>query len=1201
MSKFKRNLVVGYGLSLTLLIISAAASYVSIVNLLRSADNVNHTQEVAGKLEKVLSALKDAETGQRGYLLTGDDRFLEPYNGTYEETTTLLMDVKSLTNEDPIQQADVEKLKTIAQTRLNFLASLILRKRQGITVPDSLLLIGRDYMTIARETIDRMKNREDATLKQRTETMNRFAASTPVLIIIASIMAILVTLVSLYRVLKDYSSRVKLQNELLKKDEDISRRVIAIESIASEISSGNYKVKVDDAGQDALGNIGTALNGMANSLDTSFTNLSNREWLQTGVAFLNETVIVDQDIPSLSAAVLNFVVEYSQSQSGALYVLNNEGKLERMASFALPEDSKTEFLEMGETLAGQAAQDGRFREMNDLEDSDYIISFSSGILRPRNVVAIPLVYSRAVKGVIELSAMKAYSTNDRAFFDAVSMNTGIAINTAQNRQRVQELLEETQSQTEELQAQHSELENINAELEAQAEKLQASEEELKVQQEELYQANVELEERSRMLEEKNELILDRNLEIQGKAEELELSTKYKSEFLANMSHELRTPLNSILLLSRLMSENHQNNLSADQIEYAQVIQSSGKGLLTLIDEILDLSKIEAGKMELEYTDVNLKELNTELQGLFQPVAKDKGIDFSVYLNENAKSIVETDRLRLEQILRNLISNALKFTRHGDVKLSVESHEGVTSFAVSDTGIGIPADKQLTIFDAFQQADGSTRRQYGGTGLGLSISRQLARLLGGEITLESTEGQGSVFTLMIPNIKGETLPSRTAELEEMRTAPGVSETPAAASRVLIPALAPEEYLSPVIPPAIPDDRENIRPGDKVILIIEDDTAFAKSLLDYTRNKGYKGLVSVRGDEGVTLARQFRPLGILLDIQLPVKSGWEVMDELKADLATKPIPVHMMSSHHAKTRSLAKGAVDFINKPIAFEKLSAMFNKIEEALSKGPKKVMIVEENAKHAQALAYFLQQYNVASEIKDSVKAGIAALSQKEVECVILDMGMPHQQSYETLEEVKKTPGLENVPIIIFTGKNLSHAEEKKIKQYAETIVIKTAHSYQRILDEVSLFLHLVEENKKDSRTTRYKRMGELQEVLKGKTILVADDDVRNIFSLSKSLENYGMEVVSAIDGKDALEQLESKKKIDLVLMDMMMPEMDGYESTRRIRQMPRYRSLPVIAVTAKAMTGDREKCIAAGASDYITKPVDIDQLISLLRVWLYQ
>ncbi len=521
--------------------------------------------------------------------------------------------------------------------------------------------------------------------------------------------------------------------------------------------------------------------------------------------------------------------------------------------------------------------------------------------------------------------------------------------------------------------------------------------------------------------------------------------------------------------------------------------------------------------------------------------------------------------------------------------------------MSDTGIGIPADKQLTIFDAFQQADGSTRRQYGGTGLGLSISRQLARLLGGEITLESTEGQGSVFTLMIPNIKGETLPSQTAELEEMRTAPGVSETPAAASRVLIPALAPEEYLSPVIPPAIPDDRENIRPGDKVILIIEDDTAFAKSLLDYTRNKGYKGLVSVRGDEGVTLARQFRPLGILLDIQLPVKSGWEVMDELKADLATKPIPVHMMSSHHAKTRSLAKGAVDFINKPIAFEKLSAMFNKIEEALSKGPKKVMIVEENAKHAQALAYFLQQYNVASEIKDSVKAGIAALSQKEVECVILDMGMPHQQSYETLEEVKKTPGLENVPIIIFTGKNLSHAEEKKIKQYAETIVIKTAHSYQRILDEVSLFLHLVEENKKDSRTTRYKRMGELQEVLKGKTILVADDDVRNIFSLSKSLENYGMEVVSAIDGKDALEQLESKKKIDLVLMDMMMPEMDGYESTRRIRQMPRYRSLPVIAVTAKAMTGDREKCIAAGASDYITKPVDIDQLISLLRVWLYQ
>jgi CheY-like chemotaxis protein len=388
---------------------------------------------------------------------------------------------------------------------------------------------------------------------------------------------------------------------------------------------------------------------------------------------------------------------------------------------------------------------------------------------------------------------------------------------------------------------------------------------------------------------------------------------------------------------------------------------------------------------------------------------------------------------------------------------------------------------------------------------------------------------------------------------------------------------------------------------VILMVEDDTSFARSLLDYTRSKGYKGVVAVRGDEGLELARQYRPVGILLDVQLPVKSGWEVMDELKADPVTRPIPVHMMSSYQVKHRSLSKGALDFIDKPVAFEKLSTIFAKIEEALSRHPKKVMIVEEDPKHAQALSYFLQNFNVVSEIHHTVQEGIEAINHEKTDCVILDMGVAGQQSYDFLEEVKNSPGFENIPVIIFTGRNLSVNEEVKLKQYADSIVVKTAHSYQRILDEVSLFLHLVDANSSESKTSRFRRLGDMEEVLKGKTILVADDDVRNIFSLSRSLENYKMNVVSAVDGKDALAQLEEHGNIDLVLMDMMMPEMDGYESTRRIRANPKYKKLPVIAITAKAMTGDREKCIQAGASDYITKPVDVDQLISLLRVWLYQ
>jgi signal transduction histidine kinase/CheY-like chemotaxis protein len=932
---------------------------------------------------------------------------------------------------------------------------------------------------------------------------------------------------------------------------------------------------------------------MAASLDNSFNNLRENEWLQKGVASLNDIMIGDHNLNTLSTSVIEFVTEYSGSVAGAFYVVNEQGEYELQAGYALNDVKDRRKIIPGEGLAGQAIVSAKILAVSPIEKYDYHLSLLPGEIKPRSVIAIPLLFNKTVKGIIELASLDFYTDNTRNFFEAVSFNTGIAINTVMNRQKLQEFLEETQSQAEELQAQHNELENINAELEAQAEKLQASEEELRVQQEELQQANQELEERSRLLEEKNELILERNLEIQGKAEELAQSTKYKSEFLANMSHELRTPLNSILLLSRLLYENHESNLSADQVEYASVIQSSGKGLLTLIDEILDLSKIEAGKMELDYSDISLATITNDLKSLFIPMAREKQIEFSVEIKNDVPGTIETDKLRLEQVLRNLLSNAVKFTKEGSVKLEISRNETSILFSVIDTGIGISKDKQDTIFEAFQQADGSTRRQFGGTGLGLSISRELARLMGGTISLCSEEGKGSEFTLLLPLIKP------VNEVSPIKQEPGMVETADKKSEVL--SKQEQQFISPVIPAPVPDDRDEIQEGDRSILIIEDDTNFAGSLLNYTRTKGYKGIVAVRGDEGIQLAKKFLPIGILLDIQLPVKSGWQVMDELKSDPSTRPIPVHIMSSHQAKTKSISKGAIDFISKPVAFEKLGEMFTRIEDALSKHPKKVLIVEENPKHAQALAYFLQNYNVVSEIKNSVDDGIRALNKNEIDCVILDMGIPALRSYETLEAVKKTPGLENLPIIIFTGKNLSATEELKIRQYADSIVIKTAHSYQRILDEVSLFLHLVEENKKEIKSTRYKKLGEFEEVLKGKTILVADDDVRNIFSVTKSLENYGMNVVPAIDGKDALEQLEARPKVDLVLMDMMMPEMDGYESTRRIRENARYRNLPVIAVTAKAMTGDREKCIAAGASDYITKPVDVDQLISLLRVWLYQ
>jgi signal transduction histidine kinase/DNA-binding response OmpR family regulator/CHASE3 domain sensor protein len=1198
---FKRNLVIGFGVSLLLLIISSVASYTSIRKLTESAGLVDHTNEVIQKLEEALSVLKDAETGQRGFLLTGDERFLKPYHGAYDSALNTVKYVKRLTIDNPAQQNDVRLLEEVIVLRLRKLEDHIENKKSTGEINMAGLDQGRQYMDRARAIVNTMKERELALLASRTATMNQYTIYTPWLIVVAALLSLTITVVSFLRVNKDFETRIQLQKNLEEKDADITRRIDIIRSVSNKIAAGEYGTRVPDQGADGLGDLSGSLNKMGESLQQSFRLLSDKEWLQSGIAGLNERMLGQYDMTSLAHYVLEFILDYTETEAGAIYLTDNHDTLKLAGGLGLNGGQVKEQVRFGEGITGKCAVTGKIVELKDVPEEMIIVSHAAGSIKTPNILALPVFYEKKVVGVIELASIGAYTPIDFSFLESVGHSIGTVINSIQNRRRLQELLEETQSQAEELQVQHTELENMNSELEAQAEKLQASEEELKVQQEELLEANQELEERSRLLEEKNQVVFERNLEIQKKADELEQSTKYKSEFLANMSHELRTPLNSILLLSRLMAENNEKNLNNEQLEYARVILSSGQGLLSLIDEILDLSRIEAGKMDLAYADLSIQELIRSMHSLFDPMAKEKGVEFRVQVDNNVPGIIETDRSRLEQILRNLVSNALKFTSKGYVLMNVfvpVNKTAVIGITVKDTGIGISKDKQQIIFEAFQQADGSTRRKYGGTGLGLSISRQLARLLGGEIELESEPGKGSAFTLYIPVTKlaaALTQQQDVADIPVTRPAsvnqPGANGEPEPVQR----------YITDIIPPGVPDDRDAIAVGDKVILIVEDDTNFAKSLLQYTRQRNYKGIVSVRGDEAVELAVKYKPAGILLDIQLPVKDGWEVMEELKNNSHTRHIPVHIMSSYDAKYKSLLKGAVDFINKPVAFEQMQEIFAKIEYVLNYNPRKVLIVEENTQHARALAYYLETFRVNAEIQQNVHDSVQALLNKEVSCVILDMGIPDQKAYDTLEEVKKSPGLENVPIIIFTGKSLSRAEEKRIKQYADTIIIKTAQSYQRILDEVSLFLHLVEERGDNNDGGRLpKKLGALRDVLKGKTVLVADDDVRNIYSLTKSLEAFNMTVLSATDGQEALNQLEANSGVDIVLMDMMMPEMDGYESIRRIRRNPAYRNLPVIAVTAKAMTGDREKCISAGASDYITKPVDIDQLLSLLRVWLY-
>lgn len=1187
-----RNLRIGFGLSLFILIVSSIASYSSIQNLLAGARQVDHTDSVINRLEMALSTLKDAETGQRGYLLTGDTTYLRPYNGAQEKALALVNDVRRMTMDNPTQTGNAKELYEIISQRLSILQQLIDGKRDNNLINLADLKKGQGSMEEARGVVARMQTEEHRLMQERVERVQRFSNYTPVLIVVAAALSILITLFFYRRVVGDYQERVALYNELQEKEKEIVRRIDIIGEIADKISDGNYQVRVSDEQKDNLGALGGSLNKMAESLDHSFRQLSDNEWLQAGLARLSELMAGQTDMRTLSFHVIDFITEYSRSMIGALYLTDpGDRELILQASHGLSSDSRRKTIAVGDGMAGQVAMDGKRMLVKDIPPGDWVVSWAAGSVKPRTMVAFAFFHEKQIKGVIELGALDYYTERELAFFTSISESIGIAVNSIETRNKLQELLEETQAQAEELQAQHSELENMNMELEVQAEKLQVSEEELKVQQEELQQTNQELEERSRSLEEKNQLILFRNLDIQKKAEELEQTTQYKSEFMANMSHELRTPLNSILLLSRLLSENNNQNLSAEQIEYARVIQNSGQGLLELIDEILDLSRIESGKLQLEHTIVTIEELVADMRMLFDPLAKDKNLDLKFIVEEGTPPQMETDKMRLEQILKNLLSNAFKFTARGYIHLRISPsfQKNFVDLAVRDSGIGIPDDKHQLIFEAFQQADGSTRRQYGGTGLGLSISRELARLLGGDITLTSAPGEGAEFRVTIPLFRMEGLP----------------EMPAPAGTKITPMPADEEVLQFTladIPPDVPDDRSNIVPGDKVLLIVEDDSYFARSLLEFGRKKGYKGIISVRGDTATSLAKTYNPIGILLDIQLPVRSGWEVMDELKKDLRTRHIPVHIISSFEAKSESMTKGAIDFISKPAASENMAAVFERIEYVLNRSSKKVLIIEDNTKHAEALSYFLSVHQVHSEIAHNIAGSVAALNKEEVQCTILSREDADEADRESLDSIRKNPGLENIPIIVLTGKTISKGEEVRLRQYADSIVVKTAHSYQRILDEVSLFLHLVDAGQQKEPAGVMGRMGALEEVLKNKMVLVADDDVRNIFSLTKALETHKMRVLSAMDGREALAVLEDEAApVDIILMDMMMPEMDGFETIARIRRNPRFRHMPIIAVTAKAMAGDREKCIQAGASDYISKPVDIDQLMSLLRIWLYE
>ncbi len=981
--------------------------------------------------------------------------------------------------------------------------------------------------------------------------------------------------------------------------------------VASAIAGGDFSQMVEIRG--SSDQLGGAINQMTLALQRSKAERDLQDWVKTGRNELNNIIVGQGDLNTLARDIIGFLARYMNAQIGTLYLKSDTGALNLAGSYAFSKrKSLCGVIEPGEGLVGQAAVEGNIISITNIPE-DYIrINSSFGDSPPRNIAAAPFLFENAVKGVIELGAFEEFSDAKLDFLRDSSNLIATAFHTLQNQARLKELLGETQRQAAQLQVQEEELRTANEELEEQTSSLRESEARLKQQQEEMEVINEELEEKNEFLEEQKELIAQKNQALEGtwrelekRAGELEVTGRYKSEFLANMSHELRTPLNSLLLLSRDLADNSGGNLVPEQVESAEIIQKSGMELLQLIDEILDLSKIESGKITLKISDVRLQEIADYIDQRFRPEASRKGIAFKIVVDDTLPESIRTDRQRLEQILKNLLANAFKFTDTGSV--TVEFHRPAATvelsksgldrgravaISVRDTGIGIPEDKQMLVFEAFHQAESGTTRKYGGTGLGLSISREIAKQLGGEIQLESRLGEGSTFTLY--------LPGETDRYEQPQVLPQAESMAVKHTEAYCPAsLSEAEETTPVR--SIADDLEDLRQGDRSILIIEDDANFAKILVDQCHAKGFKALVSSTGESGLELAGKYLPTAIILDIKLPGMTGWTVLNSLKATPATRHIPVHVMSVVDASVDALQKGAVGFLTKPVTRQDLDDAFKKIEDVVEKKIKDLLLVEDNAQQRLGIIKLISDTDVNIVEARSGAEAIAALAAGTFDCMVLDLGLPDMTGFDLLKKMGMQKGVCQPPVIVYTGKDLTREEEMDLCKLAESIIIKGARSEERLMDETALFLHKTVSTMPSPKREMIINLHDRDSMFVGKTVLLVDDDMRNLFALPKILSERGMSVIKAEDGKKALEVLEKNPDIDLVLLDVMMPVMDGYETAKAIRKHRRFKDLPIIALTAKAMKDDRDKCIAAGANDYLAKPVDVERLLSMLRVWLYK
>ncbi len=957
---------------------------------------------------------------------------------------------------------------------------------------------------------------------------------------------------------------------------NLTLQVRAIGDVATAVTKGDLTQSITVEAKGELALLKDNLNQMIGTLAETTQLNKEQDWLKTNLTHFTRMLQGQRDLLTVARQVLSELAVVVDAQHGAFYMATegeNGLRLRLFSSYAYTrrKELANEF-SLGEGLVGQTALEKKRILLTNVP-LDYVqVSSALGRHAPLSIAVVPILFEGEVKGVIELASFQEFSPIQLDFLDQLLESLGIVVATIEATMRTDDLLRQSQSLAEELQTQQEELQQTNEELEEKARQL--------------------TEQKGEVERKNNEVELARQ-ELEDKAEQLALTSRYKSEFLANMSHELRTPLNSLLILSRQLAQNVERNLNDKQVEYSNTIHDCGSDLLRLINEVLDLAKVESGTMVLQPTTIGFDELGTYMQRSFQQVATEKGLEFRVATDPTLPSAIESDDMRLRQILRNLLSNAFKFTDTGSVSVEMsflsagerDEDANYVRFAVSDTGIGIAKDKQRLIFEAFQQADGGTSRRYGGTGLGLSISRELARLLGGELRVESEVGKGSTFALE--------LPLRFVEVAPPSTAPKALN----AIRVREDRVTPSNALKPFF-----DDRLSLSKDDRVLLLIEDDDEFARMLLSVARRLGFKGIVATEGAQALELAKSHRPDGITLDLKLPDMDGWVVLDQLKHDAATRHIPVQVISARDdVEHRALEQGAFAFLSKLASQEAVLASFQELLAFRDRATKRLLIVEDDSTQRGALVTLVHSDDVETIAVGNAEDALARLREESFDCVVVDLSLPEMTGTELIRAIKDDPKHKKTPIIVYTGKEFSKEEETEIRRLAESVIVKDVRSPERLLEETALFLHRIQERLPPAQREMLRQLNHRDPLLHGRKVLVVDDDVRNIFSITALLEQHEMKVVYAENGRHALERLDEEDDIDVVLMDIMMPEMDGYEATRRLRAQPKYAELPVIALTAKAMKGDREKCIEAGASDYINKPVDPDQLISLLRVWLYR